>query len=208
MDLAAYVANCTWAEEPLPVIIKGASRSDLPALFAARGYRTGAEIGVLYGDYSEELCKGVPGLQLLCVDAWAPYRSSRSGKMIFHRAVKAYDVAREKLAPYGCTLLKMDSVRAADTIPDRSLDFVYIDANHWFEHVVADLAAWVPKVKSGGVIAGHDYEEMLEEDNCVKLAVTGWTQAHAVKPWFVLGRQKVRRSEVRDEHRSWMWMVP
>jgi len=150
---------------------------------------------------------GVPGLRLLCVDAWEPYRSGKTGKMIFRRAVGAYDVARDRLAMYGCALVKKHSVEAARDIPDGSLDFVYIDANHWYEYVVADLAAWVPKVRSGGIVAGHDYEEQLEEDNCVSLAVNGWTKAHDVRPWFVLGRDKARRGELRDDHRSWMWMV-
>ena len=35
------------------------------------GYQRGAEIGVFYGDYSEELCEGIPGLELYCVDRWA-----------------------------------------------------------------------------------------------------------------------------------------
>lgn len=209
VDLAAYFRTVPFDEAPLqvplPILIKDASRSDLPALFRERGYRRGAEIGVLYGDYSEELCKSIPGINLLCIDAWAPYRSGRTGKLIFRRAIQAEVVARQRLGPYGCEFIKAYSVEAARLVPDASLDFVYIDANHWFEHVVADLAAWIPKVRPGGCIAGHDYEEDLEEDNCVKLAVTSWTIAHRVNPWFVLGRPKVRRGEHRDEHRSWLW---
>ncbi len=40
---------------------------------------------------------------------------------------------------------------------DRSLDWVYIDADHHYEPVCRDIDAWLPKVKPGGVIAGHDY---------------------------------------------------
>jgi predicted O-methyltransferase YrrM len=191
--------------DPSPIVIRDAGREGLPALFKRLGYQSGAEIGVLYGEYSELLCQGIPNLHLTCVDRWAPYKSGRTGKTIFHRAVKAYDLAKERLQPYGCTLCKGDSVEVAKTIADGVLDFVYLDANHWFESVVADLAAWIPKVKRGGCIAGHDYEEDLEEDNCVKLAVTSWTRAHHIHPWFVLGRPKVRRGEHRDEHRTWLW---
>lgn len=38
-----------------------------------------------------------------------------------------------------------------------SLDYVYIDADHHYEGVCRDLDAWLPKVKSGGIIAGHDF---------------------------------------------------
>ena len=54
--------------------------------------------------------------------------------------------------------VRMDSVSAAKMYPDRSLDFVFIDAGHDYGSVMADLVAWTPKVKVGGVIAGHDYE--------------------------------------------------
>ena len=41
--------------------------------------------------------------------------------------------------------------------PDEYFDLVYIDSNHFFDHVVRDLECWWPKVRLGGYIAGHDY---------------------------------------------------
>lgn len=41
---------------------------------------------------------------------------------------------------------------------DSSLDFVFIDGNHDYETVKNDLISWFPKVKNGGIIAGHDFE--------------------------------------------------
>jgi len=38
-----------------------------------------------------------------------------------------------------------------------TVDFVFIDAGHTREAVAADIAAWLPKVRPGGRIAGHDY---------------------------------------------------
>lgn len=40
---------------------------------------------------------------------------------------------------------------------DNSLDFVFIDAAHDYDNVLVDLKAWAPKIKSNGIIAGHDY---------------------------------------------------
>jgi len=54
------------------------------------------------------------------------------------------------------TLLKKSSRDAAEAL-NAVLDFVFIDANHSYEHVLADLKLWVPKVKSGGLIMGHDW---------------------------------------------------
>ena len=211
MDLAAYFANRDPSQDSpamMPVHIAGASRDDLPAYFRSRGYTSGAEIGVYRGDYSLALCEGIPGLRLICVDRWCPYVSGKSGKTIFRSSIPAYKEAQTRLALYDATLVKLDSLLAAKDVPDKSLDFVYIDADHWFQAVVADLAAWVPKVRSGGVVAGHDYDRVLGADNRVRHAVAGWTAAHEILPWFVLGRFKIRRGEHKDPQLTWLWMVP
>ena len=50
------------------------------------------------------------------------------------------------------------SWEAASNYKNKSLDFVFIDASHDYESVKKDIEAWFPKVKKGGVIAGHDYD--------------------------------------------------
>jgi len=52
--------------------------------------------------------------------------------------------------------LKEESVKAASIFKDEVCDFVYIDADHSYEAVKADIEAWLPKVKVGGVLAGDD----------------------------------------------------
>lgn len=52
--------------------------------------------------------------------------------------------------------IRCDSAKAADFYADESLDFVYIDADHNYEPFKKDLEVWYPKVKKGGVFAGHD----------------------------------------------------
>lgn len=54
------------------------------------------------------------------------------------------------------TPIEAPSVDAAAKFADGSLDFVFIDAPRDFVNVFADVRAWYPKVKPGGVIAGHD----------------------------------------------------
>jgi SAM-dependent methyltransferase len=51
---------------------------------------------------------------------------------------------------------RLESVQASTRHEDASLDFVFIDACHTYEAVVADIAAWRLKVKPGGILAGHD----------------------------------------------------
>lgn len=55
------------------------------------------------------------------------------------------------------TLVKKESVPASDMFADESLFFVFLDGDHKYEAVKADIKAWLPKIKKGGVLAGHDY---------------------------------------------------
>lgn len=82
-------------------------------------------------------------------------------------------------------VLQCNSARAARLFDDRSCYFVYIDADHSYEACKADIKAWLPKVTSPGVIAGHDYDwstvrKAVDEQfgSAVKLN-------HNQKAWFV-----------------------
>ena len=54
-------------------------------------------------------------------------------------------------------VLKMSSLKAATLFPDQYFDLVFIDADHHYETTKADIKAWWPKIKKGGVLSGHDY---------------------------------------------------
>ena len=56
-----------------------------------------------------------------------------------------------------CNPIKSLSVNAAKLYEDKSLDFVLIDGAHDYTSVCNDIEAWLPKVKSGGVLAGDDW---------------------------------------------------
>jgi len=52
--------------------------------------------------------------------------------------------------------LKLTSLEGANEFKDASLDFVYLDGDHQTDAVVADIDAWRPKIRKGGILAGHD----------------------------------------------------
>jgi predicted O-methyltransferase YrrM len=174
-------------------------RKTLPDLFAARGYTTGAEIGVWHGKFSSKLKAANPALTLLCVDAWQSFHGYVDTKASTHMA-EAEAAARALLEPMGCDIRKGTSVDIAATVPDRSLDFVYIDADHSKRAVLEDLRAWAPKVKSGGVISGHDYCVNPDRPFIQVIdAVREFTADTGIQRWFAL---------TADRTPSFYWVNP
>ena len=54
-------------------------------------------------------------------------------------------------------VLRLRSIEASKLFPDNYFNLVYIDADHTYPSVTEDITAWLPKVKVGGAITGHDY---------------------------------------------------
>ena len=54
-------------------------------------------------------------------------------------------------------VLVQASPQAARNFADDALDFAFIDGNHLYESVQGDIFAWWPKIRAGGLLAGHDY---------------------------------------------------
>ena len=128
----------------------------------------GAEIGVFAGRLSSYLLRTHPNLFLYMVDKWEPYDSgssaSLSGDNLMdlpdHLWTFAYAYAKGRTSNVASRreIIRKDSVEAAGDIEDESLDFVFIDADHSFEGASRDLKAWIPKVKPGGLVTGHDFD--------------------------------------------------
>ena len=57
-------------------------------------------------------------------------------------------------AGYPFHLLSSESTAAAEAMPP--VDVVFLDASHDYDSVAADIRAWMPRVKPGGIIGGHD----------------------------------------------------
>jgi len=196
---------------PSPIEIPGASRADLPKLFRTLELHRGAEIGVWTGDYSREFLETDPALQLLCVDPWQIYRDYRDNNQQ-HRIDEKYRLACAALAPYGdrVTVIRKFSQDAAQDVPERSLDWVYIDGNHALEFVTMDLALWGRRVRTGGIVSGHDYYHFPRPAWChVVEAVHAYTTAMRIPQWYVLGtRHEARRSLLQHRYRSFCWVNP
>ena len=84
------------------------------------------------------------------------------------------DIVNSNLAPVRgkFNLITGDSEEVANSFENESLDFVFIDAEHAYENIKKDILVWMPKVKNGGILAGHDYPlDSIPPFPGVKLAV-------------------------------------
>jgi len=151
------------------------NRLDFAVYLNELGFKVGVEVGVHKGYYSKVLCEAIPDLKLTCVDYW-------TGK-----TEPLYDKAVELLAPYNTKLVKGTSMDIVKTIPDGSLDFVYIDANHSYDYVKEDIEEWTKKVKIGGIVSGDDYYVFPSGNDGVVKALDEYTDKHRIRrhitPW-------------------------
>ena len=69
-----------------------------------------------------------------------------------------YDTYLERTSPHSnIETLTMTSDEASKVLNEETFDFVYIDGLHTYDGVKTDIINYLPKVKKGGVIGGHDY---------------------------------------------------
>jgi hypothetical protein len=136
-------------------------RDQLPDLLEELHLTTGAELGIQHAGFAKHTlgrwhsCK-----RYYIVDAWKHqenYADAANSPQAEQDA--AFAQAKANVEPFGdvVRILRMWSNDAAVQVPDNSLDYVYVDARHDYCGVREDLNNWWPKLRSGGVFAGHDY---------------------------------------------------
>ena len=119
-----------------------------------------AEIGVLRGDYSAEILKRNPA-ELYLVDPWEhqaadDYQRDKSNCKQ-EEFDQMYNGVRARFAKnYNVGIYRMYSHRFFCEV-QREFSFSFIDANHSYAHVLADLMGAYLRIKDGGWICGHDY---------------------------------------------------
>ena len=126
------------------------TRNDLAKLFTG----IGVEIGVERGHFAKVICQYAD--RLYAIDPWKAYQGYRE-HVSQERQDGFYEETKERLKGLSCEVVRKFSTDAAKDFEDGSLDFVYIDANHTYESVMIDMITWLPKLRQGGIMAGHDY---------------------------------------------------
>jgi hypothetical protein len=116
---------------------------------------------------ARNLLARVPNLVWIGVDSWLiPEQDSeyvKSGALIAKLSQKEFDAAYDCVVKMAAgykkraSVLRSDSVVGASFYKDKSVDFVFVDDDHSEFGCRRTLKAWLPKIKSGGIISGHDY---------------------------------------------------
>lgn len=185
-------------------------REELPAVLNARGLTgIGVEVGVRRGTYSHLLLWNWKGEKLVSIDPWLEdardaYVDKSNVSQSTHE--RLYEDTKKRLAPFGprSEIWRLTSVQAAERLEDRSVDFVYIDARHDYDSVLEDLRAWFPKVRAGGILAGHDYVtgRFPQGDFGVRQAVDEFFGEHDLQVFTTQPRPPA------DPFATWLVQIP
>jgi hypothetical protein len=155
----------------------------------------GAEVGVYKGALSNMLLSRVPKLHLYMIDRWQSYSKEEIGangesNMSLRKQEtfnKAAELATEIANKYidRAVIISSDSQKASKIFHEKTLDFVFIDADHSYDAVYQDIYSWLWKIKPGGWMCGHDFHR-----ETVYRAVYEWFPSINVEEdedntWFV-----------------------
>lgn len=113
--------------------------------------RLAIEVGSFRGRSATAITLRLHG-RLYCVDSWAGNRADEYAR--FRKNLRA------KIAAGVVIPVRTDSPEAAPVLLKEhgpTFDFVFIDGDHSYEGCAADIAAYRPLLRVGGVLAGHDY---------------------------------------------------
>lgn len=116
----------------------------------------GAEIGVDRGANAKDILDTLRIQKLFLIDPYENYIEKGFFSSVVYSSLYMLQ-AKNILIDHEDKILfiKKRSDAAIVDLP-ASLDFVYIDGDHSYNGVKKDINNYFPKVKSGGVIGGHD----------------------------------------------------
>lgn len=116
------------------------------------------EVGCFYGrsviHLAEAIKKSGKDIKIICVDLWGEVMDEKpfDGEPVYQHFLENTKSYEDII-----TVIRGCSWEVAEQFEDGSFAFVFIDADHTYDSVVKDLQAWTKKVRSGGVVAGHDF---------------------------------------------------
>lgn len=168
-DFSPSLTNTSiWPEsEIVSYMQSNPSRAYFSRLFRDGGFRSGIEVGTADGRYSEHFLKDLTPLQKWSWTIVEPLPNTN-----FQKRITTDWKAAGLLEKVNLVFKKHFSLEKTllDSFPDGHSDFIYLDGDHSYEGVKAEIPLFWEKIKSGGILAGHDYcnhgEQALSCNGC------------------------------------------
>jgi predicted O-methyltransferase YrrM len=135
-----------------------ANRKAIKRLISAYKVNTIVEVGSWIGLSTVDMAKKIPEHgKVYAVDTWEGSEEHKNNPELLKTLYDQFlsNVIHEQLT-HKIIPIRMDSVKAAQKLQVVA-DLIYIDADHSYEGCYADLKAWFPHVKEGGILCGDDW---------------------------------------------------
>lgn len=135
-----------------------------PFLINELNLKIGVEVGVDKAGFSKHILSKTNMEKYYCIDTWednfgSDYKPDYYDEDGDVRYNQAKSVLQEYLIEERAVMLRMKGVKASSLFTNESIDFCYIDGDHSLEGIFSDIKSWMPKIKIGGIISGHDYKD-------------------------------------------------
>jgi len=152
-----------------------------------------------------EIINSGKNIRFDCVDTWQGSDESahQGDQHIQNNTLYDHFLENMRSVEGKFTPVRLPSVDAAQQYADASLDFVFIDAGHDYDSIKSDIIAWLPKVKSGGWIGGHDYTWC----EGIRRACDELVPNHIPDPSWSREEQRYI-PELEQRGVSWMYQIP
>lgn len=119
------------------------------------------ELGVYDGKNLIYLAKNNPQTNFVGIDLWKHFDSERINTLKPKNQSDWDDLYNllilETKSIQNLRLIRSDTIEAADTFENLSIDLIFVDASHDYRDVKNDILTWLPKISTTGIISGHDY---------------------------------------------------
>ena len=116
------------------------------------------------GEWYKEICQKINNGKIIEIGSWEGLSLSyikdtikTNNNKIWSVEINCNERLVENTKNWEVNLICKSSLAASLTFPNYFFDFIYIDASHKYEDIKNDILVWMPKLKVGGLIAGHDY---------------------------------------------------
>ncbi|KAF4747636.1 hypothetical protein FOZ63_031629 [Perkinsus olseni] len=119
------------------------------------------EIGVFSGHFSDFVLGALPNVTLIGIDPYYGDDGTFPPELAHLDPVMVYEQTKERYSKYGerAKLWATTSKEASRVIPDESVDLIFIDGCHEYDCVREDIDLWLPKLRPGGIMSGHDFSD-------------------------------------------------